>query len=226
MPGRGGIDAGNWDQPGLRAKYLGGVPLFYASYQVAAPAGGPTLIPNAEGGHVEQRRLRGGTSPAAKRPMDGSLSFLAEAEEEFRAAVAATVRGRAVAWFPELPWTDTWDALAGQALFSTSRELPYGGAVPGVTTSTHPVTATLNGMPQTVFYGAAPEPEAGEVGIVDTAGAQWRSVVTPPLSAADVLVLIYYPLMRVHVDFAGTHEAQGQLTYALTLREALLGRFD
>jgi hypothetical protein len=219
------LDGDGYRQPGLRAAYLDGVSLagVLVGRGFEAPGGGPNLIPNAAGGHVEQYSFPGGTGPVSKRAGTGTLPCQDASEEAFHAAIRSTLR--VVEYWPDLPLSEIFIAVAGQILFSLSR--PHGyGAIPGVTTLTHPVLALLNGVEQSVIYGADPEPEAGEVGVVTTTRVQWRAIVTPPLAAADLLEIRFYPLCRVKATLQGQHEEQGKISYSLAIEESLAGRWD
>ncbi len=219
------LDGEGYRQPGLREAFLDGVSLagVLVTRTWDAPSGGPNLILNAAQGHVEQYSFPGGSGPVSKRPGTGSLTCEDASEEAFHAAIRATLK--VVEFWPDQPHAEEFLAVEGQTLFSLSR--PHGyNLVAGVTTSTHPVLAFLNGVEQTVIYGAAPTPGVGEVGIVTTARAQWRAIVTPPLAAADLLEIRFYPLCRVRATMQGQHERQGLISYSLSLEESLSGRWD
>lgn len=219
------LDSDGYLQPGFRAAYLDGVSLedILTGRSWDAPNGGPNLIPTAAQGHIEQYPFPGGTGPISKRPATGSLALQGTREEAEHAVGRAMLR--VVEFWPDQAIAEEFIAIEGQTLFSLSR--PHGyGVIPEVTISTHPCRAFLNRVEQTIVYGAAPEPGLGEVGIVTTARAQWKAIVTPVLSAADLLEVRFYPLCRVRVTLQGSHEEQGRVTYSLALEESLSGRWD
>lgn len=212
-----------WVQPMARQMYLGGQPLSSYSYFEWVKDPDPGVLRMLSGGHVVQRIFRGDSAPASLRPQSGILKFLPQAiETDYQALQRAEQRAAAVLFFPELVHIDSWDIAQGGAQLSTSRFLPWTGGVPGVTTTTHPARAWLNGAEQAVVYDAIPS--TGQIAISTSLLSQHRAVETPTLAPGDVVELAYYPVYAIVVSSPDRIIADvNNMTYQASMVEVLTG---
>jgi hypothetical protein len=211
--------------PAGRDPWLNGQVIHFAEFQWDEPIGAPIAIRNAAGGARVQRMYRGGSAPARLSPGTGSLRHQGTSAANVRSLRTAVNSGRAVDLCPHIPHPDVFDLVAGQTVCSPSRRFGWG-IVTGMTTGTSPARAFINGVEQTVIYGADPEPDAGEVGIVDTAGAQWRAIRIPAATAGHELVVWYDPLHRVILSAGFDYNSPNALNFSVSAQEALVGRWD
>lgn len=222
-----------WLQPGpveaRPPRLAGGAVLQYRSLTVKeGDEGAVVLLPNAAGGHVALLPYTGGTGPAVKRPETYTIEMNAADDEEGYYEMARLARLPTLAeLFLGWPLEDIFVATDEQTAFSPSRSFPYGDVFgSSVNTTDFPVRAWLNGTAQTMVYGAAPAPSAGEVGILTAARAQHLAIVTPALEAGDVLLVRSYRLQEFRVTRSWGHPRVGELTTSYDLTEALRGRWD
>lgn len=151
------------------------------------------------GTHLTQRRYLGATAPNARTTYRFSTSFLAAAQEDVRAVLAAEGRGEVVYFCPFVYACEVFEVASGST-YKLSRPRA-SDVVPGVTTTTHPHGLVLDG--------------------VLTPGAATISGQTVTAAATGTLEVHYCPVFRVIPGPSWTWTSVGRLAFSLELQEVI-----
>jgi len=225
--GNGIIEFAN--QPQFTQLYLNAQPVIggTASLDPTSATSNPVLLPTQGGTHTAQTIFRGGSAPASLRARSWNVKIQMAEEEDFFLAERIAQMGVPFLCFFGLPIADVWYA-SGQALFSTSRPLPYGGSLTGAnppTTSNCTLRAFINGVEKAVIFTGTPG--AGQVLVLTSVLAQ-HDAVWPgdSLSPGAMLELRYYPLHWCTVDPSASLPQLNDYEWSAKLNEAVSGDFS
>jgi hypothetical protein len=228
MPG-GGIYT--WDtDAGLLGLYVDGRWIeggaFYPQPLAVSQASRGSVLATIGGTDIVQLVWLGGEVPVNLRPVSVPVDVVLAHEEDYWAVTEASELGLAVDVYLDLPVTDIWSiahADAGQTTWKTSRKLPYGSSLTGVSLASRPPTALIDGVAQTVV--ASSGPGAGEVYVPDS--GDYAAIETPTGIAGSYLKLRYPPILRARlVGLQRSLRAHNALAVAFTVEEVMARRFE
>lgn len=178
-------------QPILGGKRLSAHPEGFA----IRPNSGANIIGVASGVSFLQHNFEG--DDRSNSPTYFQWSFLAEADDESEWDALEAAVGN-VLWFVSYQVVrEQWTVAAGANSLTLARPIA-SAKEPLFEAGAFPNKAYLNGVAQTIVDTGAPS--VGEISINPTSGT---AVVTPALSAGDVLAIKYYPAFPVSAEPLG-----------------------
>lgn len=183
---------------------------------------GGSVLSTLGASDVVQFRWLGGSVPINTQPISTSFTVRFINEADLYAFEQAAMSGQPVDFWVDQPFAEIWSIphkSAGQILWQTSRQLPYG--LPGVTQTSRPPAVLIDGVVQTLAAGSPPA--SGEVFVPDEQG--YSEIETPSDISGSKLVLRYSPIFRVRLSVRRRLGDWNDLTANVDVQETRQRRF-